>query len=711
MMAESFDDVFSDIDINKLPTLPQVLLIFLDATHAEVVSFDRLADVVKKDASLSARIVAAASSAYYGGQGKSLTFERVLVMLGLQTIKTIAITASVQQFFSRFDGASARRQKAFWRDSLTCAQLTKKLAKLTGYPYEDEAYLAGLIHNIGALIFSNNFPQQYASLVETAESEEKLIELETDAFGGSRFQAGAWIVDSWDVDPFMADAVLYQNEPVEALNGAHHLVKILAVACRLCLCNGSVEDESIQAAEKIFDLNHALISDLLEQSKSEVAEIASSMDIDLGSLEDETSANEISAEDEAKQVELAGKVRDIALLNGVRQDLSHTVDEKSVCEAIQKSLKILFNCQHSLFFGLSDDGSSLCGKALLGSETQVSEFEIALSVEGSLLTRCFNEKKVLHSLDSSAPAAPNVMDRQLIRLAGGEAMICLPLIVDQHALGVLAVGVSMRVAKAFERQSQLWRMFANEAAYALLVQRQQAQAQEDKGEEDGAFYRARAREIVHEVNNPLSIVKNYVHILGSKLDQSDVAQDELQIIKEELERAGQILLRLPGITDQRASSSGAALLDVNTLISDLLKIFRSSLFSTAGIEALTDLDEGMKQIVCDRNALKQILTNLIKNASEALDAGGRVTVETQAQVNFNGRNYVEIVVSDNGPGIPDHVQEKLFSPVQTTKGDEHAGLGLSIVKNLVDNLDGSISCRSSAKNGTRFEILIPRILE
>lgn len=710
MMPQSLDDVFSDIDINKLPTLPQVLLIFLDATHAEVVSFDKLADVVKKDAALSARIVAAANSAYYGGQGKSLTFERVLVMLGLQTIKTIAITASVQQFFSHFDGASARRQKAFWRDSLTCAQLAKKLAKLTGYAFEDEAYLAGLIHNIGALVFSNNFPQQYGALVEEAENEQRLIELETETFGGSRFQAGSWIVDSWHVDPFMADAVLYQNEPVEALNGAHHLVKILAVACRLCLCNGSVEDESVQAAERVFDLSHALISDLLTESKREVAEMARSMEIDLGSLDEEPSS-QVTEQDEVKQVELAGKVRDIALLNGVRQDLSQTSDEKSVREAIRKSLKILFGCQRSLFFELSKDGASLRGRIADEPDSHVSDFEIALSAEGSVLTRCFNQKRVVHSLDDRDAVPPNVMDRQLTKLVGGEAIVCLPLIQDEQALGVLVVGVNMRVAKAFERQSQLWRMFANEAAYAILLQRQQVQAQLEKGEEDSAFYHARAREIVHEVNNPLSIVKNYVHILAAKLDEQDVARDELQIIKEELDRAGQILLRLPGITEQKTTLSGAALLDVNTLITDLLKIFRSSLFTAQSIEALVDLDEAMQPIICDRNALKQILTNLIKNASEALSAGGRITVETQAQVNFNGRNYVEIVIADNGPGISEQVQERLFTPVQTTKGGDHAGLGLSIVKNLVDNLDGSISCRSSARNGTRFEILIPRILE
>ena len=106
-----------------------------------------------------------------------------------------------------------------------------------------------------------------------------------------------------------------------------------------------------------------------------------------------------------------------------------------------------------------------------------------------------------------------------------------------------------------------------------------------------------------------------------------------------------------------------------------------------------------------------MLTNLVKNAAEAVTEVGRIEVATRGLVNFNGKNFVEIVVRDNGPGIPDDVQAKLFTPVESTKGGSHAGLGLTIVKNLVDGMGGYISCRSSATDGTRFEILIPRVLE
>ena len=709
MIAENFDELFADIDINKLPTLPQMLLVFLDATHTEVIAFDRLSELIKKDASLTARIVSAASSAYYGGQGKELSFERILVMLGLQTIKTIAITASVQQFFSRFDSASAQRQKVFWRDSLTCAQLSIALAHLTGYANKDEAYLAGMIHNIGALIFSNNYHDEYTEFADTAISEAHLVALECEHFGGSRYQAGAWIVSSWGKESFLADAVLYQNEPTEALQGSHHLVKILAVASRLSQYREDADAEGLAAAMDLFGLNHSLVQELLEKTRAEVLDIAASMDIDLDPLE--TNGTELSASDENQQIELAGKVREIALLNGVRQNLSHGEGTLAVKEAIRKSLRILFNCKDSLFFKATEQGDALVGDPVGDDNKKLAEFEIPLQPESSLLVRCFVERRVLHTqrVDSSVPAS--VLDRQLLNMTGSKAFVCLPLVVDQYAMGVLIVGVSAKTAALIEQQLQLWKMFANEASHSLFIQLQHKQEQQQQHKDDCDYFQARAREIVHEVNNPLSIIKNYVHILSSRIGENDAVKEELQIIREELDRAGNILIQLPGIAEHHVTAGGTRLVDINNQVLDLLKIFRSSLFASTGVDAVTNLDSSMVAIETNPSAIKQILTNLIKNASEALPSAGRITVETQALVNLNGRNYVEIVISDNGPGIPPEVQEKLFTPVETTKGESHSGLGLSIVKNLIDELDGSVSCRSSAKNGTRFEILIPRITD
>ena len=711
-MTDSLDHFFSGIEADKLPSLPHVLLVLLDAAHTEVISFDELSDVITKDSALTNRIITASSAAYFGGQGKDMAFERMLVLLGLDTIKTISITASVQQFFSRFDTKNTQMLKCFWRDSLMCALTAKALAKLTGYELNDEAYIAGLMHNMGELIFAHNFPDQYEQIAVTADSLDEMLVMEVEHFGGNRFEAAAWLISGWDIETFISDALLFQNEPLEQIQDAHHLVKIIYLANRLCSFHGEIDDDALNVAEQLFDLDREFIMDLVKDVRLEVSEAAKSMGIVIIDEEtDESEEAEIHGQDEDIQVELADRVRTIALMDGVRQTLARTEGEQAVFHAIQQGLHILFAVRNSLFFLAEPLEGRLVGKSVTRTDSRNEEISLPLGSDNSVLTRCLTEKTPISTFDETEGKIVSVVDRQVIKLSGNEGLMCLPLVSQGYQVGVLAIGYNEMQKQRLESQQLLLMMFANEAAYQILSEQKSSQEESEKSEEERKYYYSRARELVHEANNPLSIIKNYVHILGSKLEEDDNLQHDLVIIKEELERAGSILLRLPGIADKQTTESGADLVNINNLISDLLKVFRSSLFATRNIEAISDFDEDMTTIVCSRNALKQIVTNLLKNAAEASSDSGRITVTTQAMVNHNGKQYVEIVISDDGPGIPVEVQKKLFNPVESTKGQNHSGLGLSIVKNLVDGMGGAISCRSNAKSGTRFELLIPRVLE
>ena len=75
-------------------------------------------------------------------------------------------------------------------------------------------------------------------------------------------------------------------------------------------------------------------------------------------------------------------------------------------------------------------------------------------------------------------------------------------------------------------------------------------------------------------------------------------------------------------------------------------------------------------------------------------------------INVNGKDFVEIEISDTGPGIPDEILKNIYKPVTSTKGKRHSGLGLSIVKNLLDELGSTITCKTE-KTGTTFSIHFP----
>ena len=139
----------------------------------------------------------------------------------------------------------------------------------------------------------------------------------------------------------------------------------------------------------------------------------------------------------------------------------------------------------------------------------------------------------------------------------------------------------------------------------------------------------------------------------------------------------------------------------------MLRLVRTTGFVPANVEIVVDMDSQDNRIQGDPDTLKQILVNLVKNAVEALGTtGGRIEIANRGQVNRERSLYLELVVSDTGPGLSREVLANLFAAVKSTKAGPHHGLGLSIVHGLVKQLNGHIACRSGA-TGTSFEILLP----
>jgi signal transduction histidine kinase len=227
---------------------------------------------------------------------------------------------------------------------------------------------------------------------------------------------------------------------------------------------------------------------------------------------------------------------------------------------------------------------------------------------------------------------------------------------------------------------------------------------------------ALARKVAHEVNNPLSIIKNYLKILGMKLGADNTAQDELRIVNEEIDRVALIIRQLTDLTSEKDRVRQTV--DVNGLLRDLATIIEKSFSTASRIRFHLDLDPALPGLVTDRNGLKQVLINLLKNAIEAMRQGGNLYVRTKCLVTRDleemavkregkAEQYVEISVRDDGPGIPDAVRQRLFEPYVTTKGEGHSGLGLSVVHSIVKDLGGTIQCESAEGIGTTFVIRFP----
>ena len=693
-------------DAEKLPTLPHVLLHLLDACQDENISFEQLARVIRRDPALCVKIILACG----GDCTTADNLEQSLVRLGINTIKSIAITSAVRQFFSRSNQERLVFLKQHWYHSIFCGCIAEQLAAYINYKYRDEAWFAGLLHDSGQLILEAAYPDKYTAAFAQRGEDEYFHEIENEVFNSTHYHVGANLFRKHDCSPFLADAIMYHHQPADKILDAHPLVKITNLANLLGHEHFKQgPGEGFETAERLFGLSRPVVEDLLNNCIDQIENIATEYGIDF--INDDTdgdTAQKIHANDQLKQVQLAEQVRNIAMLDGVHQHLSRIEGKQALLLALKQNISILFGISNCTLFLYDAASDRLQAIATVESGPHLKEIKIPLEPGRSIVTDSLLEMRAINSFELDQDAL-SILDLQLISLNDKEGLLCIPLIVHNAAIGTLVLGIDEGQLPSLQKQQSLFKRFANDIASTISSSLSEFRAEDvDKTTDPDQILKARAREVIHEIRNPLSIINNYLEILGIKLEGDDPAQQDLETIRGEIYRINSILEKLsqPDI----AETSEAVPVDVNALLADLSHMFQTSLFAAHDIEISLNLDDSMPPMLTNADALKQIYTNLVKNAVEALPAEGLVMVYTQDQVNVDGKAHFEICVADDGPGIPDEILPDLFTPIKSTKGDGHAGVGLTIVKNLVNELHGSISCRSSDK-GTSFHILLPRNIQ
>jgi nitrogen fixation/metabolism regulation signal transduction histidine kinase len=217
-----------------------------------------------------------------------------------------------------------------------------------------------------------------------------------------------------------------------------------------------------------------------------------------------------------------------------------------------------------------------------------------------------------------------------------------------------------------------------------------------------------ARRLAHEIKNPLTPIQLSAERIRKKLlDVIDPTSAEL------LDRATQtIVQQVEAMRDMvnafseyaRAPAMNRTLLNINHLIIQVADLYPAQ--HNQPVVRL-DLEESLPDISVDGARMRQVLHNLIRNALEALESqdNGEVVLSTKF-VEKKKRHYIQIVVRDNGPGLPADSREKIFEPYVTTKA-KGTGLGLAIVKKLVEEHGGEISIESEVNEGTSVKLLLP----
>jgi len=206
--------------------------------------------------------------------------------------------------------------------------------------------------------------------------------------------------------------------------------------------------------------------------------------------------------------------------------------------------------------------------------------------------------------------------------------------------------------------------------------------------------------VAHEINNPLTAVLTFAHLLRDKSNMETQDRQDLELVIHETTRAAEIVRGLLDFARERPVQREA--LDINEVIRQTMRLVRSQK-QAKQVKVIEDLAQDLPRLTGDRNQLQQVLVNLSLNACEAMPGGGSLTVRSRGEP-----NHVVIEVVDTGHGIkPEHV-DMIFEPFFTTKAvGKGTGLGLSVSYGIVLQHRGTLEFDTEVGKGTTFRMTLP----
>ncbi len=705
------------------PSLPHAVLKFLDAVQNDSVSMARLSRIASSDPALASQILKLANSPLFSARANVHSLSQATVLLGLRTIQNLALTLSVLHSFSGLASRTSFSLASFWWHSLATAVTARRIAEKVSHRPLEEAFIAGLLHDIGQVMFLAHDPAAFEDIVQAGGDGHTLLKAERRVFGFDHAQFGGDVLEKWKLQPLLCDAIRYHHHPIADIKNSLPLVRIVAIANHVShALQGSANASSGRARDllaEFFGLSHAAFDDLREEVLGEVDAMAEVLGIPVDCRESGQIPERLRDEREARD-KVRQRTLDHALLLGGIESLLSSRTCQELCENAAMAMGTLFDCGGILIADYEDD-AGFSGIYALGTRDDALALRIRIpAIPGDIWEHAFKSRFPIHSGEFRAESVENLVERQIATYLGGEYLV-IPLFHRAERVGMITAALTLDEWLSLGDAKGRIMLFARQFAVALFLERERKRRSSWLSRELGKKTReledaharivqaerlgaagAIARKVAHEVNNPLGIIKNYLAI-QKRLGVPQDMEESLGVIEGEIDRIGRIISQLRDFSAKGEAGGSAG--EIRRVLDDLQVLIRDTL-KEKGILLQIVADPGLPRVALSADGLTQVLINLVKNAEEAL-AGQTGKIRISARMSGAPGNDVVIEVADSGPGIAPSVREHIFEPFVTTK--EGGGLGLSVCHGLVRSAGGTIAVVDCEGWGACFQIRLPAV--
>lgn len=221
-----------------LPTLPAYVFELNSLLAATPVNLRRVGEVIRTDPSLTAQVIRLCNSAFLGFRERVKSIEHAVILLGTERLRTLVLTCSLVEYAGH--RLMSEDIQSFWQHCFLTAALGERLARGIGYPQPEQAYLAGLLHDIGALpllVISSSVAS--GNDKSAARGWGESVTLERERFGTDHCEVGHWIGVSWNFPPPLLEVMVSHHNPRNATQDPR-LVGVVAAADQFCVQRGIV---------------------------------------------------------------------------------------------------------------------------------------------------------------------------------------------------------------------------------------------------------------------------------------------------------------------------------------------------------------------------------------------------------------------------------------------------------------------------------------
>ncbi len=256
---------------NELLSLPQAISEILREMNKPDFSAEKLSQIILKDPSLTSRILKLANSPFYHRLAHITNVNQAVQILGVTTVKCLALSSSILNP-EKIEKSSGVDTKVYFSSVLTVATAAEKIARAVSYEASDEAFIAGLLHDIGTMFFLHYYPDQYRHIIEQRVKAKTLLDAELEVFEVTHAEVGYHLAQRWQLPPYISIAIRDHHSFIDIEQ--HDVINnIIRLACLLGNTNSS--DYVMDLEERLDKINQ--VSKVLALTKEQVDNISTSL--------------------------------------------------------------------------------------------------------------------------------------------------------------------------------------------------------------------------------------------------------------------------------------------------------------------------------------------------------------------------------------------------------------------------------------------------